>query len=88
MARRPGATLMRRSERDASVNGIACSLPPGNREKARLDALHGIQTAPIDVRDLGELQTKPALRTRTEWYAGMVVKHPKAAARLRWVNNG
>jgi hypothetical protein len=54
----------------------------------RLNALHGIQTAPIDVRDLGELQTKPALRTRTEWYAGMVVKHPKAAGRLRWVNNG
>jgi hypothetical protein len=54
----------------------------------RLNALHGIQTAPIDVRDLDELQTKPALRTRTEWYAGMVVKHPKAAARLRWVNNG
>lgn len=47
------------------------------------DALHGIQTAAMDVRDLGELDSKPALRTRVEWYSGLVVKHPKAAARLK-----
>lgn len=55
--------------------------------KFALDGLHGIQTAPMDVRDLGELDTKPVLRTRIEWYSGLVVKHPKAAARLRYVNN-
>lgn len=52
-----------------------------------LDALHGIQTESMSVRDLGELDSKPAYRTRIEWYPGMVIKHPKAVARLRWINN-
>ncbi len=49
------------------------------------DALHGIQTEPMDVRDLGEIETKPALRTRIEWYSGLVLKNPKCAARLKGV---
>ncbi len=49
------------------------------------DTLHGIQTKPIEARDLGEVDDKPALRTRTEWYSGVVVKHPKAAARLKGI---
>jgi len=49
------------------------------------DALHGIQTAPVDVRDLGEIETKPALRTRIEWYSGLVLKDPKCAARLKGI---
>jgi hypothetical protein len=52
-----------------------------------LDALHGIQTEPMSVRDLGELDSKPAYRTRIEWYSGEVIKHPKAAARLAHINN-
>ena len=40
---------------------------------------------PIDP-DLGELDTKPVLRTRVEWYSALVVKHPKAAARLVHIN--
>lgn len=51
-----------------------------------LDGLHGIQTEAMSVRDLGELDTKPAYRTRIEWYSGMVIKHPKAVARLKWIN--
>lgn len=51
-----------------------------------LDALHGIQTEPMSVRDLGELDSKPALRTRIEWYSGEVIKHPKAVSRLRYIN--
>lgn len=47
------------------------------------DALHGIQTAPISVRDLGEIDAKPAYRTRIEWYSGLVIKHPRAVARLK-----
>lgn len=42
----------------------------------------GIQSAPIDAKDLGELETKPARRTRVEWYPGMVIEDPYAAARL------
>lgn len=53
-----------------------------------LDGVHGIETESLDARDLGELDSKPAYRTRIEWYAGTVFKHPKAAARLRWINNG
>jgi hypothetical protein len=52
------------------------------------DALHGIQTAPVSVRDLGEISAKPALRTRIEHYSGIVVKHPKSAARLKGVLAG
>lgn len=50
-----------------------------------VDTCHGIQTKPVDVRDLGEIDTKPALRTRIEWYSGMVIKHPRAMARLKGV---
>lgn len=49
------------------------------------DMFHGIQTKPVEVRDLGEIDAKPALRTRIEWYSGMVIKNPKAVARLRGV---
>lgn len=49
------------------------------------DAMHGIQTAPVEVRDLGEIETKPAYRTRIEWYSGLALKHPKCAARLKGV---
>jgi len=51
-----------------------------------MDVFHGIQTAPVDVRDLGELPNKPAYRTRIEWFAAYVLKHPKAAARLSRIN--
>lgn len=53
--------------------------------KFGMDALHGIQTAPVNVRDLGEIDSKPAFRTRIEWYSGLVVKAPKCVARLRGV---
>lgn len=49
------------------------------------DTFHGIQTKPLEARDLGEVDDKPALRTRMEWYSGMVLKHPKAAARLKGI---
>jgi hypothetical protein len=49
------------------------------------DMLSGIQTAAISVRDLGEIDAKPALRTRIEWFSGMVLKHPRCAARLAGV---
>ncbi len=42
----------------------------------------GIQSSDMQARDLGELQTKPCLRTRVEWYAGIAIFHGKAAARL------
>ena len=44
--------------------------------------LQGIQNSGIRVTDLGELQTKPVMRTRVEWYPGLALFHPRAAARL------
>lgn len=49
------------------------------------DGMHGIQTEPMSVRDLGEIETKPAYRTRIEWYSGLALKHPKCAARLKGI---
>lgn len=50
-------------------------------------ALSGLQNGEMEVRDLGELQNKPALRTRVEWYSGIAVFHGKSAARLWGVRN-
>jgi len=47
----------------------------------------GIQNGPINVRDLKELQEKPAQRTRVEWYMGMAMWHGRAAARLAGISN-
>lgn len=44
--------------------------------------LSGIQNGGIDVRDLGELESKPVFRTRVEWYMSILLEHPRAAARL------
>lgn len=52
-----------------------------------IDALHGIQTAPISARDLGEIDAKPAFRTRIEWYSGIASKSGRCAARLKGLTN-
>lgn len=49
--------------------------------------LTGIQNGGIDVRDIGELEAKPSLRTRVEWYAGIAMFHGRAAARMRGIKN-
>jgi hypothetical protein len=49
------------------------------------DKLVGLQTAPLSARDLGEVQDKPAFRTRIEWYSGIALKHPRACSRLKGV---
>lgn len=44
--------------------------------------LEGLQNGDMDVRDLGELETAPVLRTRVEWYVGLAMQHGRAASRL------
>ena len=47
------------------------------------DYLHGIQTKSLPtVKDFGEVEAGPYHLGRIEWYTGMVLKHPRAAARL------
>ena len=45
--------------------------------------VQGLENGGMMVNDLGELQTKPALRTRIEWYSGFGVFAPRSAARLK-----
>lgn len=47
----------------------------------------GIENGGMDVRDLGELESKPSFRTRVEWYASIGVFAPESAARLSQITD-
>lgn len=52
------------------------------------DYVHGIQGMGLpSVKDFGETQAGPYHLGRIEWYPGLVVKHPRSAARLYGVLN-
>lgn len=53
----------------------------------RTGRLNGIQNGEMSVRDLGEVDDAPVLRTRVEWYAGLAAYHGRAAARLRGIKS-
>lgn len=44
--------------------------------------IQGLQNGVMEVRDLGEIDSKPVWRTRVEWDIGLVTMHPRCAARL------
>lgn len=44
--------------------------------------VHGLSNGGVQVRDLGELDTKPCYRTRIEFYCGLATKHTKCFAIL------
>ena len=44
--------------------------------------LWGLQQEPLQVRDLGEVQTKPVYRDRVEWVVGLGHSNPRSIARL------
>lgn len=48
----------------------------------------GLQNGAMDVRDMGEIDTKPVYRTRIEWYITLALLRARAAARLRYVKDG
>ncbi|MFJ4960992.1 major capsid protein [Streptomyces sp. NPDC088729] len=50
-------------------------------------AVTGLTNGGVQVRDLGELDTKPVYRTRLEFYTGLAVFGGKGAARLTGVTN-
>ncbi len=50
--------------------------------------LHGIQSKSLPtVKDFGEVEAGPFHLGRIEWYIGLVLKHPRAAARLYGITN-
>lgn len=50
------------------------------------EGVTGLQNGVMEVRDLGEMPTQPAMLTRVEWLVGMAVLHGRAAARLRGIS--
>lgn len=50
--------------------------------------VHGLQNGGMQIRDLGELDTKPVYRTRVEHYQSIAVKDGQGAARLFGVKAG
>jgi hypothetical protein len=51
------------------------------------DALAGVQNGGVEVLDVGQLETKDAVRTRIRWYTGLCLFRDNACARLRGINN-
>lgn len=49
--------------------------------------LTGLQNGTMDVTDIGELQTKPALRTRIEWLVSIAAMHGRCASRIWGITN-
>lgn len=47
----------------------------------------GIQTAPMSVKDLGEMQSEPKFLTRIEWDCGICIEHPSALHRLTGISD-
>lgn len=47
------------------------------------DKVSGLQNGGMDVRDMGELESKPAFRTRVEWFSTFGVFAPYSACRIK-----
>jgi hypothetical protein len=47
----------------------------------------GLQNGIMEVKDLGELESKPAYRTRVQWLVGLAILHGRAAARIASITN-
>jgi hypothetical protein len=51
------------------------------------EMLVGLQNGVMEVTDLGEIDSKPVLRTRVEWLVGMAAMHGRAASRVWGITN-
>lgn len=48
-----------------------------------MEKVCGLQNGGVSVRDLGEIDSMPVLKTRIEWYCGMAMFSPDCAALLK-----
>ena len=81
-----GADVIPRTETQGTANGIASSMYVvkfGQDEGDR--GVTGLTNGGVDVRDLGEIDSKPVYRTRIEFFCGLATFGGKAAARIRGV---
>ena len=83
-----GTQILAQTETQGTAAGTASSIYAvkfGNDEGDQ--AVTGLTNGGVQVYDLGELESKPAYRTRLEFYCGLATFGGKAAARLRGVLN-
>lgn len=74
-----GAAILPFTEAATSGTATACSIYVVSMGDG---SLMGLQNGGMSVRDLGELQTAPAFRTRVEWYNGIAIFNGRAVTRL------
>ena len=84
-----GVQILPQTETQGTAAGTAASVYAVRFGGGEGDqAVTGLTNGGVQVYDLGELETKPAYRTRIEFYTGVAVFGGKAAARLTGVLNG
>lgn len=49
--------------------------------------LVGLQNGMMEVEDLGQIDSKPVMRTRVDWLVGMAALHGRSAARVRGISD-
>ncbi|ALE91826.1 hypothetical protein AOC05_04975 [Arthrobacter alpinus] len=83
-----GTSVIPQTETQGTASGTASSIYAVRFGGSEGDqAVTGLTNGGVQVYDLGELQEKPAYRTRIEFYTGLGVFGGKAAARLTGVLN-
>ncbi|MGU3358183.1 major capsid protein [Microbacterium sp. M4A5_1d] len=83
-----GAQILGQNETQGTATNAASIYAVKFGEDEGDAGVTGLTNGGISVRDLGEVDDKPALRTRIEFFCGMATFGGKAAARLRGVLNG
>ncbi|MFI1678835.1 major capsid protein [Streptomyces sp. NPDC020607] len=80
-----GADILPRTETQGSSSAASSIYAVKFGQDEGDKAVTGLTNGGVQAYDLGELQEKPAYRTRIEFYTGLAVFGGKAAARLRGV---
>lgn len=82
-----GASILGQTETQGSATTASSVYAVKFGDDEGDQAVTGLTNGGVQVTDLGELQEKPAYRTRIEFYCGLATFGGKAAARLRGVLN-
>lgn len=78
-----GNSILAMDETEGSSSGVCGSIYA--LKFGAWNYFAGLQNNAVEVRDLGELQTKPVYRTRVEWPMTVAVFHPRAIGRLQGI---
>lgn len=82
------STFLEFNEDDADAGGGNLDTASIYAVKFGMEYVHMIASGGIpSVKDFGETEAAPGHLGRIEWFAGLAIEHPRAAARLYHVNN-